>query len=145
MPSGPAHLHARFGDDWVAWKYLQRRGFTMAKGFVSPPFQSYVMSQMEDDAVDYLLMEWDWDYNVARAPESLSAASPLGRCRRYLLRLFSGPLRVRDRHLRDLQMWWHCDMRFRLRRRWYILTGRRKLWEEGEEVIGSLIDDEFDA
>lgn len=140
MPSGPPHLHQRFGDDWTAWRYLRRRGFTMSRAVVSPPCQSYDPTKGEWDAVTYLIQEWDWDYDQTRAPESPPEQPPLLRARSWLLRVSSVPLRVRDRHWGRLQMWWYCVAKYEMRKRWHYATGRRKLWDEGRTVTASLDD-----
>lgn len=135
MPSGPAHLHERFGDDWTAWLYLRRRGFTADKGVVSPPWRGHTVTEGESDAIDYLFMEWDWAYLPDRAPEKPPERSRLLRWRAWLSRVSSGPLRVRDKYLGRWHMWWYCVAKYELRRRWYYATGRRKLWDEGGDPV----------
>lgn len=135
MPSGPAHLHLLFGDDWNAWVYLRRRGFTNDKGIASPPWQGHKITEMEEKAIDYLFMEWDWCYNPLAAPETPPERSMLLSWRAWALRVLSGPLRVRDKHLRSWQMWWYCAAKYELRRRWYYITGRRDEWDNGKSVI----------
>lgn len=136
MPSGPAHLHLRFGDDWTAWMYLKRRGFTHSRFIVKPPFRGYKITKGESDAIDYLWLEWDWAYAPSLAPETPPEGSLLRRALRWLLRASSGLLRVRDKHLRSYQMWWYCAAKYELRRRWYYVTGRRKEWDEGKSMTG---------
>lgn len=140
MPQGPAHLHIRFGDDWVAWLYLKRRGFGMHKFVVTPPYFGYVLSNKEWDAATYLCLEWDWEYDRDGGPERSQGASRLSQARSWLLRVSSGPLRVWDKHLRSWQMWWHCEAKYELRRRWYYVTGRRKEWDEGVPVLEDIAE-----
>lgn len=64
MPQGPAHLHEKFGDDGVAWEWLESRGFTHNKGVIKKPHAKYVLTDADYDAIDYLILEWDWDYDV---------------------------------------------------------------------------------
>lgn len=67
MPSGPPHLHEKFGDDGVAWAFLKERGFTHIKCVIQPK-DNHELTNDELDAIDYLILEWDWDYNrIARA------------------------------------------------------------------------------
>lgn len=136
MPQGPAHLHRLFGDDGNAWYYLQLRGFTHSKGIIAPPHRHHRLTQMEENAVDYLFMEWDWAYAPTRATETPPERSMLLSWGLWLRRASSGPLRVIDKHKRSLQMWWYCVAKYGLRKRWYYITGRRKLWDEGEEWLG---------
>lgn len=64
MPSGPTHLHARFGSDAKAIELLEAAGYRMDAGFVfHPPCEKHGMSADEMDAVDYLCLEWDYGYS----------------------------------------------------------------------------------
>ena len=139
MPSGPAHLHRRFGDDGTAWAYLKRRGFHCHRGIILPPYRWYDATKGEWDAILYLVQEWDWDYDWLMAPDGPPAASPLYRAVRTVRRASAGPLRVWDKHWTRLQMWYYCVARYNVRKWWYIGTGRRKMWEgdpfEGGEDI----------
>lgn len=59
MPSGPAHLHEKFGHDGSAWGVLRQRGFTHHHGVIALPDRP--LTTEERDAIDYLVLEWDWD------------------------------------------------------------------------------------
>lgn len=61
MPSGPAHLHERWGDDGAAWQFLKERGFTHV-AFVIQAKPDNAMDDDEMSAIEYLVLEWDWDY-----------------------------------------------------------------------------------
>lgn len=130
MPQGPAHLHVQFGDDGTAWNYLKRLGFTNNKGMIHPPYRSYSISEEEWDAITYLAQEWDWDFSRAGAPEGVFATSWPHQYRRWAMRRLAGALRVRDKHVTRLQMWWYCRAKDKLREWWYTGTGRRAKWEE---------------
>lgn len=99
MPSGPAHLHIRYVDDSVAWRYLKRRGFTERRFIIRPPHANHKLTGGESDAIDYLWMEWDWAYAPSLAPVEDAGASRVSQARRWLSRVFSGPLRVIDSYL----------------------------------------------
>lgn len=136
MPSGPAYLHRMFGDDWVAWTYLRRRGFFRVQGgIIVPPYQGYKPNQREENALGYLFMEWDWCYEPSRALPMGIGMLRLHQYRLRLRRLFAGPLRVWDKHVRNWSMWWHCVARYEIRKRWHYATGRRKEWDLGEQYI----------
>ena len=62
MPQGRPELHKQFGDDWVAWKLLESRGWTHEKFVLSEPAGKLWadIPQDERDAVEYLVTEWDW-------------------------------------------------------------------------------------
>lgn len=67
MPSGPAHLHERWGDDGAAWDFLASRGFAHVKSVIQPK-DNHELDLDEQSAIEYLILEWDWDYNrIARA------------------------------------------------------------------------------
>lgn len=109
MPQGPARLHQLFGDDGTAWAYLKRRGFIIQSPFMGriiPPYLGYKITSREEDAIDYLFMEWDWVYDPLGAPSVALGRSRLRQPRRWLLRRSAGPLRVIDKYLRRWQMWW---------------------------------------
>lgn len=63
MPSGPDHLHEKWGDDGAAWKYLQSLGWTHTKGVIQPK-PGHEMTDEERDAIEYLCLEWDWGYEL---------------------------------------------------------------------------------
>lgn len=128
MPSGPAFLHARFFDDNVAWRYLRRRGFIHTRFVISPPYLGYDPTEKEWDAVQYLIQEWDWDYWGRGAPTRPAAITRLYRARRWGSRVSAGPLRVLDKHLSRLSMWWVCGPKHTIRGWWAKLRG--KPWDE---------------
>lgn len=66
MPSGPAHLHERWGDDEAAWGYLRARGYTQRAGNISPPPGRGVCMDEEASALDYLHLEWDYTFEGFR-------------------------------------------------------------------------------
>lgn len=129
MPQGPAHLHARFGDDGTAWAYLRRRGYRNGRGVINPPWVGYVMTDPEWDAVVYLVQEWDWWFDRSGAPGEAPGGSMVSQARRWLLRVSSGPLRVWDKYEARWAMWWICVAKYELRKRWYYATGRREEWD----------------
>ena len=52
-----------FEDDWQAWKFLESRGYTQENGIIKyRPEKRNNMPSDEAHAIDYLFMEWDWDY-----------------------------------------------------------------------------------
>ena len=112
MPSGPAHLHARFVNDSVAWDYLRRRGFKHKRFVISPPYRQYQLTKGESDAIDYLWMEWDWAYAPSEAHGTCLEATRVYRARAWLSRVSSGPLRVRDAYLARLRhrLWSKRDL-----------------------------------
>jgi hypothetical protein len=62
MPQGPAHLHEKFGDDSTAWQVLEKN-FRQRSGIIYPKSSLYEeFTQDENDAIDYLILEWDWDF-----------------------------------------------------------------------------------
>lgn len=61
MPQGPDHLHERWGDDGAAWQFLKERGFTHV-AFVIQAKPGHAMTDDEQSAIEYLILEWDWDY-----------------------------------------------------------------------------------
>lgn len=60
MPSGPAELHKKWGDDGAAWAYLAERGFKHDRGIIAKVDRP--LMDDEQSAIDYLFMEWDWAY-----------------------------------------------------------------------------------
>lgn len=63
MPQGPSHLHEKFGEPHVALAVLLSTRFSLSGGVISPRVQDMVVSDEEGDAIDYLVMEWDYAYN----------------------------------------------------------------------------------
>lgn len=61
MPQGPEHLHKKFGDDSVADALLVKAGYR----YDHEHFTYYVPkghnpTKDEIDAMDYLVLEWDY-------------------------------------------------------------------------------------
>ncbi len=63
MPSGPAHLHERFGDDATAWEYLAERDWHHDRGRFFYAGDERELTQDERDAAAYLVLEWDWEWS----------------------------------------------------------------------------------
>jgi hypothetical protein len=61
MPQAPDYLREKFEDDCAAWDVLDKGGFK-EKNFVIYHPEGCKPTQEEIDAIDYLIMEWDWDY-----------------------------------------------------------------------------------
>ena len=62
MPSGPAHLHARWQHDGNALKQLEGN-FTVDGGWIKPIRGSYKPTMRDLSAIAYLVMEWDYAYS----------------------------------------------------------------------------------
>lgn len=63
MPSAPTWLCDLFpGDDEEALKVLERN-FVVPRGFIiHPKVAGYKPTQRENEAIDYMFMEWDYGY-----------------------------------------------------------------------------------
>ena len=64
MPSGPPELHARFGNDSTALELLEKAGYTHDKSFTIRPPAGHKPTKDEMDAINYLVLEWDWGYDA---------------------------------------------------------------------------------
>lgn len=62
MPQGPPELHARFGDDSNAIQLLLSHNFTIDQQFIIRPPEGYIPTDEDNDAIDYLVLEWDYGY-----------------------------------------------------------------------------------
>jgi len=52
-----------FSDDWAAWSYLSKKGYEMTNGVIKfRPEKLGNMPKDEQEAIDYLVFEWDWAY-----------------------------------------------------------------------------------
>lgn len=61
MPQGPAHLHEKFGDVGPAWDVL-KDNFHCKAGMIYPKSSLHEPTKEEDEAIDYLCLEWDFGY-----------------------------------------------------------------------------------
>lgn len=66
MPTAPKELRDKFpGMDTEALQLLEAAGFTVSKDFiVRKPKPDYNPSSREFDAIDYLVEEWDYGYDL---------------------------------------------------------------------------------
>lgn len=62
MPQAPDHLRAKFADDSAAFEALGFNFFCLPGGVIYPK-EGYVPNAHEWDAIDYLIMEWDYGYS----------------------------------------------------------------------------------
>ena len=60
MPSGPAHLHERWGHDGAALAHLESVGLKPNRGGIFQISRSKQLSETDISALDYLFMEWDY-------------------------------------------------------------------------------------
>lgn len=67
MPQAPDELRAKFKDDSDAWDALKEH-FDEKKFLIHPKVEGYVPTEREADAIDYLVLEWDWEYD-SKKPE----------------------------------------------------------------------------
>jgi hypothetical protein len=62
MPQAPSMLsNMMFEDDSHAWGFLRAR-FTDDRGLIRPKDAGTVPTKDEGHAIDYLCLEWDYDY-----------------------------------------------------------------------------------
>lgn len=62
MPAGPPELQEEFGTDSAALKVIEEN-YTFGKGFIiSPKVEGYKPTPLENRALDYLWLEWDWGF-----------------------------------------------------------------------------------
>lgn len=65
MPSGPPELHAYFQNDTNAMNLLLSHGYTCSKDFIiRPPNKKHISTSKENDAIDYLVLEWDYGFRT---------------------------------------------------------------------------------
>lgn len=65
MPQATPELRAKFPEqDSEAWKVLEdSQRFMEFRFLIFPADPSYTPTEREGDAIDYLIQEWDWDYD----------------------------------------------------------------------------------
>ena len=62
MPSGPPELQEEFGDDSKAFQVISEN-YIVVRGFViSPKVVGYKPTPLENRALDYLWLEWDYAF-----------------------------------------------------------------------------------
>lgn len=61
MPQAPKYLTDKFEDDCAAWDILDKGGFKERSFIIYHP-EARKPNKEENEAIDYLIMEWDWDY-----------------------------------------------------------------------------------
>lgn len=55
-------------DDNEAWQYLKERGYEHYRGIIyedSKKRKGKVMTKKEKQAIEYLISEWDWQWDCA--------------------------------------------------------------------------------
>lgn len=64
MPSAPPELQAMFEDDFEASLVVEKRHFFNQYGYIIPKHdkESLPKPDREDEAIDYLILEWDYGY-----------------------------------------------------------------------------------
>lgn len=62
MPQSPAHLQAQFPSDSEALEILKENFIIYRNGMIGRKDPGYVPTEKEKDAVDYLVLEWDYGY-----------------------------------------------------------------------------------
>jgi len=62
MPQAPQYLRAMFESDKEAWDVI-KPDFRDLNGVIYPVTNSRRPSQDEQWAIDYLVLEWDYDYD----------------------------------------------------------------------------------
>ena len=60
MPSSTPERQARWQDDYTACRFLEQRGFRLLAGWSWVAPAGHVMTDDEQDAVIYLIEEWDY-------------------------------------------------------------------------------------
>lgn len=62
MPQAPDYLRKQFADDGEALDAI-RVGYYVDKGFIiRPRYKGYEPSERENNALDYLWLEWDYGF-----------------------------------------------------------------------------------
>lgn len=65
MPSGPPELHEKWGDDASAMRFLKVRGWKLLRSWEwVKPSKAHVITEEEHQALDYLILEWDFGTGV---------------------------------------------------------------------------------
>lgn len=62
MPQAPDRLRTKFADDGTALRVIAVN-FVDKKGVISPKVKGYKPTKREQDAIDYLWLEWDYAYD----------------------------------------------------------------------------------
>jgi hypothetical protein len=62
MPSGPPELHEKWGDDGAALRYLDQHGIKSDRGGMLHGPTDRELTEEENSAVTYLVLEWDYGY-----------------------------------------------------------------------------------
>ena len=62
MPQTTQELRDEFADDSVAWAHLTAN-FAEDRFLIYPKDRSYVLTEKDQRAIQYLIEEWDWDYD----------------------------------------------------------------------------------
>ncbi len=61
MPQGPPELQEKWKDCSVAIEYLENRGYKLTKDrWWIPPTEAHQPTEEESEAMDYLILEWDF-------------------------------------------------------------------------------------
>ena len=66
MPQAFERLREQFNHDGEAWAVLRNK-FTETAGLIRPKKAGYIPSLREADAIDYLVLEWDYAYTTEAA------------------------------------------------------------------------------
>jgi len=61
MPSYPSDI---WDCDGEAWEHLKARGFTQDRFVIRPPSADYEYDEVTDEAINYLVGEWDWAFEA---------------------------------------------------------------------------------
>lgn len=57
-------IQDRFGtiDCYTIWRYLQKRGYTENKGYITLPTPLHKITKEEGECIDFLCDEWDYAF-----------------------------------------------------------------------------------
>lgn len=67
MPQAHQYLRDKFEDDSTAWEILDGN-FSDCAGLIYPKVAGYMPTNEENDALDYLFLEWDYGYSPVEPP-----------------------------------------------------------------------------
>lgn len=73
MPQAPDYLRAKFAHDGEAWAALGDN-FTDTRGLIRPK-PGHKPTDREFDAIDYLVMEWDYAWEPAAVAAGVSTSA----------------------------------------------------------------------
>jgi hypothetical protein len=62
MPQGPPELHEKWKDDGNALKYLTQFGIEPTRGGILIVPLKHELTVEQRSALDYLVLEWDYDW-----------------------------------------------------------------------------------